>query len=192
MDPAMMGGGAPPPPPPPPDASGGGGGGGGDLAAVVQGAMVNALNQAGLAGGGGPAKNGKPQAKVDINTIATDVFQLKKMVFMVFQRMGLELPSDVLDGPNRDPATGAPATSADGGSVVPPGASMAEGGAQPSSIKPIEPIMGAFPPGAGGAPGGAEASKSASRVGVPYSRYQGSPVEHARAVQALFRQRGVR
>jgi hypothetical protein len=152
--------------------------------------MINALTQAGLTGNGGPNKNGKPQAKVDINTIATDVFQLKKMVFMVFQRMGLELPSDVLDGPNRDPATGAPAQSPDGGSVVPPGASMTQdgGGSPPappqSSIKPVEPIVGAFPQ----PPGGGE-QKSASQVGIPFSSYAGSPVEHARALQMMFRRR---
>lgn len=185
-----MGGGAPPPPPPPPDPAAGGGGGG-DLGAVVQMAMTNALSQAGLAGGGAAGKNGKPQAKVDINTIATDVFQLKKMVFMVFQRMGLELPNDILDGPNRDPATGAPAASSDGGSVVPPGSSMqdaaggAGGPAPQSAIKPLEPMQGAFPTPGGG---GGEA-KSASSIGVPFSSYQGSPAEHARAVQRMFQLR---
>ena len=185
MDPSM-GGGAPPPPPPPPADPAAGGGGGGDLGSVVQMAMTNALSQAGLTGNGGAGKNGKPQAKVDINTIATDVFQLKKMVFMVFQRMGLELPNDILDGPNRDPATGAPAASADGGSMVPPGSSMQQAGAPPqSAIQPMEPIQGAFPAPGGGGGGGGE-SKSASSVGVPFSTYQGSPVEHARALQRMF------
>ena len=99
--------------------------------------------------------NGKPQVKPDINTIATDVFQLKKMLFAIMRHANIELPPDVLDGPNRDPMTGAPAESPAGGSDVQPGASMGAG-AQ-SAIKPVQPMQGAFPSGGMGPAGSGSA-----------------------------------
>jgi hypothetical protein len=163
-DPAM--GGAPPPgdpstsmPMPPMDPSMMGGGGG-DIRSIIR----DELSSAGLipGGKGGAGMNGKAP-KPDINTIATDVFQLKKMFLHFIRTQGIELPPDILDGPNRDPATGAPAASPSGGSEVPPGGGMAN-----SSIKPIEPMQGAFPPGGGGGGDGGEKGASAHRVGTEF------------------------
>ncbi len=151
------GGGAPMPPPPGPSADMGGAGGP-DIAGAVQKAVSDAMTQMGMKGNMGP--NGKPTApKPDINTIATDVFQLKKMFLHYLRTQQIELPPDILDGPNRDPMTGAPAASPSGGSDVQPGASAQgqslNGGGAPSAIKPIEPMQGAFPsPGGGGGPPG--------------------------------------
>lgn len=195
----MAGGGMPPPPPGPPpgDPSGGMGAGaapGGGLGDVITSAMTNALTQAGLTGKGGVGPNGKPTApKPDINTIATDVFQLKKMFLHFCRVQGVELPPDILDGPNRDPQTGAPAASPTGGSDVAPGASAQPGQGDPSqaggqsAIPPIGPMQGAFPggPPAGGAGGGGMGKTSS--VGESYGRRDFS--NHAAAVARMFRQR---
>lgn len=162
------GGGAPPPPgdpggagaPPPPDAGGGDPGGstpmpppepppapGGDIAAQVTMGVQQALMQSGLQGNKGPTA-----PKPDINTVATDVFQLKKMLLHYFRMQGIELPPDILDGPNRDPVTGAPAPGVAGGSDAQPGSSMQGAGGQ-SAIKPITPMAGATPSGGGGGGG---------------------------------------
>lgn len=208
------GGGGPPPGdpsgggPPPMDPSGGGGappgmdpsaammGGaapGGGLGDVIQAAMTNALTQAGLMGGkGGIGPNGKPTApKPDINTIATDVFQLKKMFLHFCRVQGVELPPDILDGPNRDPLTGAPAASPGGGSDVQPGASAQPGQGDPSqaqsAIPPVGPMQGAFPmpPGAGGGAGGLKTSSD--RVGEGVGRRDFG--NRAAAVTRMVRQR---
>ncbi len=127
MDPSMMG--APPggPPPGPPS----GGVGDVDIDSKIQRAVQSALQGAGMQGNTGNPKQPKP----DINTIATDIFQMKKMVQHDLRLRGVELPPEVLDGPNRDPMTGAAAVSPSGGSDVPAGASLAGG-----SIPPIKPI----------------------------------------------------
>ena len=110
------------------------------------------MAQSGMQGNKGPTA-----PKPDINTVATDVFQLKKMFLHFCRVQGVELPPDILDGPNRDPQTGAPAFGQGGGSVAAPGASAAQAGGT-SAIKPIDPMQGAFPggggAGAGGPPGG--------------------------------------
>lgn len=172
---------------------------GGGLGDVIQAAMTNALTQAGLMGGkGGIGPNGKPTApKPDINTIATDVFQLKKMFLHFCRVQGVELPPDILDGPNRDPLTGAPAASPGGGSDVQPGASAQPGGGDPtqaqSAIPPVGPMQGAFPtpPGAGGdggAGGGGGGMKTSSvRVGEGIGRRDFN--NRAAAVARMFRQR---
>jgi hypothetical protein len=109
---------------------------------------------------GGPGGQGPKQPKPDINTIATDVFQLKKMILAKMRHDGQELPPDILDGPNRDPETGAPALSPTGGSDVPPGSADLTAA---NAIKPIKPIQPAFlnaisggrgTPAAGMVPGG--------------------------------------
>lgn len=141
----------PPPPPPPPDA----GGGGGDIAAQVAMGVQQALQGSGLQG-----NKGQTAPKPDINTIATDLFQVKKMLLHYFRMQGIELPPDILDGPNRDPTTGAPAAAQSGGSDAQPGSSM-QGGQ--SAIKPIQPIAGAFPSGGGG--GGGMGKMSNARIG---------------------------
>jgi hypothetical protein len=93
-----------------------------DIDSKIQTAIRNALQGAGLAGSSNPK-----QAKPDINTIATDVFQLKKMVQHDLRLRGVELPPEILDGPNRDPVTGAAAMSPTGGSDVPAGVSLSGG-----------------------------------------------------------------
>ena len=142
MDPSMMGappGGAPPMDPsmmggmPPMDPSMMGGGLPPDLDSKIQDAVQKALQSGGNGGPGSPK-----QPKPDINTIATDLFQLKKMFLAYLRRQGIELPPDILDGPNRDPATGAPAISPSGGSDVAPGSSQATA---KGAIKPIAPIQ---------------------------------------------------
>lgn len=142
MDPGMGGGG----PPPGGDPMGGGGGGMppmpsggglGDIDAKVQQAVQSALQASGMQGNAGSPKQPKP----DINTVATDLFQLKKMFLAYLRRQGIELPPDILDGPNRDPATGAPAVSPTGGSDVQPGAAQATAAGAIQPISPIQPAM---------------------------------------------------
>jgi len=119
-----------------------------DLQAMITEAVQSAMAATGGAATTGPT--GKP-AKVDINTIATDVFQLKKLMFAMFKQMGMEPPMDILDGPNRDPVTGSPASAPTGGSdasALPPGG----GGGDQGAIPPIPPMPAAFPPGDGGGP----------------------------------------
>lgn len=149
MDPAMAGGGAPPmdpamaaggggAPPMDPSMAGGAPPGGGDLSTAISMAVQQAMQQQQqqAATGGGAGKPPKP----DINMVATDVFQIKKLLFALFQANNWPLPPGLLDGPGRDPSTGAPAATPDGSSGAAPA------GDQPSSsISPIEPMQGAFP-----------------------------------------------
>lgn len=162
--PPDMGAGGPPPgggseqpmPPPEPPPSGGGG----DIAAQVAMGVQQALAGSGLQG-----NKGQTAPKPDINTVATDVFQMKKMLLHYFRMQGIELPPDILDGPNRDPVTGAPAPGTAGGSDAQPGSSMAGGaaGGGQSAIKPIQPVQGAFPAGGGG--GGGLGKMGNARIG---------------------------
>lgn len=201
------GGGAPPPgggggaPPPDPSMGGGGpppGGGGGGLSAgvdpmagiatTVTQAVQQAMATSGGAGGaGGAGAMGKP-AKPDINTVAMDCFQVKKILMHICKTNGWELPPDILDGPNRDPSTGAAMPMGAPGSTSDPNMAQggdAGGGAQPqSAIQPIQPMEGAFPSAPGGG-GGGEKSGSV-RVGEEFS---GGPLVQSRAaaVAALFR-----
>lgn len=151
-------GGAAPPPggmPPPPAAGGGAppgappmpgpppmmpGAAGSELDAKVQQAVQQAMQAVGGGGQGGAPGAGMKPPKPDINTVATDLFQLKKMIFADMRTRGVEPPPDILDGPNRDPVTGAPTASPTGGSDVPASPKM-----QPGSISPIEPMQGAMP-----------------------------------------------
>lgn len=160
MDPAMMGGGAPPMDP----SMGGGGMGGADLDAKIQRAVQQALQVSGMGAAGGNGGPGSPkQPKPDINTIATDIFQLKKMFLAYLRRQGIELPPDILDGPNRDPATGAPAVSPTGGSDVAPGSSQASAAGAIPPIAPVQPAtMNAI--SGGGAPKTASALSPAQMV----------------------------
>lgn len=138
---------------------GGGGGGGAELDAKIQRAVQQALQVSGMGASGGNGGPGSPkQPKPDINTIATDLFQLKKMFLAYLRRQGIELPPDILDGPNRDPATGAPAISPTGGSDVAPGSSQ---GTAAGAIPPINPIQPAMMNAISGGPGGAPKTASA-------------------------------
>ncbi len=188
-DPAM-GGGPPPEMGPPPEGGPPGGempppGAGMADPASIAGQVAQGVQQgmaaSGLKSQGGVGPGGKPMVKPDINTIATDVFQLKKMLFAVMRHAGIELPPDTLDGPNRDPQTGAPAESPTGGSDVPPGASM-----QQSAISPIEPIQGAFPPGAApGGPGGLGGGMGgghSTTAGGGFGKIGGAPPEFSHSI----------
>lgn len=179
MDPSMMGGGGMPPGMPPPGAGGGmpmdpsmmaGGGapmpgGGGMTADTIRQVMQETLGQMGMTPGqpgpGGGAAGGKP-GKPDLLAMSMDIFQIKKMMSTLFNSMGIPMPQDILDGPNRDPATGAPmapnapGSTSDPTRVSPPagGPQGGQGGGQDSAIKPIGPMGGAFPGGGGGISGG--------------------------------------
>jgi len=143
MDPAMMGGGgmppaAPPPPPPAPPAP-----------------------QPATAESGG-----KPP-KPDINTVANDIWQVKKMVEGIYHRNEWPLPQGLIDGPNRDPATGAavpPGTPGSTSDMSAPTQNPAGGGG--GAIPAIEPMEAAS------FGGGGEKSGSFKRtevVGEPYA-----------------------
>lgn len=149
------GGGGPPPSPP------AGGGSGGDLMSAlpqmiqtaVQSAMGGMGGQPGQPGAMGP--NGQPMGKPgkpDPMAQAMDLFQIKKMLTHICRINGWELPPDILDGPNRDPQTGAPMPPGAPGSTSDPAMSQgapAQGGGSPGAIPPIEPIQGASPMGGG-------------------------------------------
>lgn len=125
-----MGGGAPPAP------------SGNEIDMKIQQAVQSALQTAGGGAGGAPgagAGAGMKPPKPDINVVATDVFQLKKMLLALIRQNGMELPPDILDGPNRDPVTGNPSMAPTGGSD--PAAGAAQGGAG-GGIPPI----GGLPP----------------------------------------------
>jgi hypothetical protein len=128
------------------------------LQPMIQQAVQQAMMQNGGSGGAGGAGGGMKPPKPDINMVATDVFQMKKLMFAMFRQMGWEPPPDILDGPGRDPATGTPATGPMGGSDPNMGAggSMsgmgggAPGGGGPgdqsgSAIPPVQPMEGASP-----------------------------------------------
>lgn len=145
-----------------PPGGGMGGPSGGEIDAKIQNAVRQALQTAGPGAGGGAGGAGGKPAKVDINTVAMDLFQLKKMMLSDFRRRGVELPPDVLDGPNRDPQTGLPAANPMGGSDPSGGGAPPGGGGAPpggpggpgGAIPPIPPMEPAMPPGGAGGPGG--------------------------------------
>ncbi len=131
-DPSMMGGmppmppGAPMPPPGDPMAAAGGApmpGGGGltadSIRAIIKEEMAAAGAGGGVAGAGGPGAAGKP-VKVDINTVASDIFQVQKLILTMFSAMGLQMPQDILDGPNRDATSGMPVPQGTPGSTSDP------------------------------------------------------------------------
>src|SRR5437667_3523945 len=171
------GGGAMPPPTAPPIPAPTPTEGGGDLATTVQTAVNNALAQSGVGAGKGQPKTNKP----DPAAMATDMFQLKKLVMHDMRSRGKEPPPDILDGPYRDPVTGMPAQAADGGSVVQGGQEQGQAGGQPpqSTIQPMEPMQSAFPQA-----GGKQASHGR---GLP--RAELSTVEHARVAAWRFQKR---
>ncbi len=158
MDPSA-GGGAPPEAPPDPAA---GGGGSPDIMAMLQ-AMQQQISQMQQGGGGGAAPGGAPGAgmggkpmKADINTVAMDIFQVKKMITSLFNMYNIPLPPDVIDGPNRDPSSGTAVPPGTPGSTSdvsnqspPPGGGQGGQGAIPA-IQPMPPAM----------PGGGEKQSS--------------------------------
>jgi hypothetical protein len=164
MDPAMMGG-APPMGGPPP-MPGGGGLDPNSLTQMITQAVQTAMGAGSQAvpGGGVPGAGGKP-AKPDLNVIAMDCFQTKKLIIGLYNTMGLPLPQDILDGPNRDPSTGAPMPVGATGSTSDPSMMMSQAqqnqGGPPgggpgtgSAIPPMSPMEPAGPgaEAAGGMP----------------------------------------
>lgn len=148
MDPAMMGGAGMPPAPPAP---------------------AQPAPAAPAAPGAAPAAgaNGKP-AKPDINTVAMDIYQVKKMLQHIFNLNQWALPPDIIDGPNRNPATGEAVAPNTPGSTSDPARAQQQpqGPQQQSAIPPIEAMQGAFPAAPGGGGGGEK--QSASRIGEQY------------------------
>ncbi len=191
MDPSMAGGGAPPmdpsmaggaPPagmPAPAPAPGGDpmAGGGGLTADSVRQIVQQTMQQSGMGAGGGAgggAGAGKA-AKPDLAVIAMDVFQTKKLIMAMFNQMGMPLPPDILDGPNRDPSTGMPMMPGAPGSTSDPAQMQQQaqqqqaaggggGGAQGGAIPAIQPMQAA-----GGSVGGGE------KQGIDKALYIGEP-----------------
>jgi hypothetical protein len=173
-----MGGGAPPMDPaaaggaPPPDA-GGGGGPGLDMVLQKLDQLTQAIAGGGMAGGAGRGAGG-PGGKLgrpDPAAQGMDIFQMKKVLFAIANAMGVEIPPEVLDGPNRDPASGMPMPPGAPGSTSDPNVMAQQGGSAGggdagggnSAIPPIQPIQPATPAGPGG--GG----KTAGAMGEPFN-----------------------
>lgn len=163
MDPSMMGGmpppgmdpsagGMPPGPPMDPSMMAGAPPPGIDPEMIRQLVQQELAKGNGAAGAGMPGKPGKP----DLNAVAMDLYQTKKLVVMMAQQMGLTLPQDVLDGPNRDPSTGAamppgtPGSTSDASKPVQPGPGPSAG--PDNALQPLSPLQPASltpPPDAG-------------------------------------------
>lgn len=160
MDPMLMGGlppGAAPPPPlppldpallaslgggaPPPDGGEGAAPGGGTPAKDELRTLIREeLASAGL-NPPGTSSSSKKANKPDLNTIALDVYQIKKMLLHMMRVQGIDLPDEVLDGPGRDLPPG-------GGVSAEPntGRGGGESDAGVNPIKPIEPnLSGSIP-----------------------------------------------
>lgn len=130
-----MAGGAPPPPIADPAAAGGGGG--------MTPEDVKMIVEQVMAAGGGAAGGKGDKMKVDVNT---EIYQLKKMMTMLFNNLGIEVPANMLLGdPAQDPSIPASDAAKDPASAA---------AAQGSAISPIAGIEGASPAlaGGGGAP----------------------------------------
>jgi hypothetical protein len=136
-------------PPPVSDPTGLGDG----IASQVAAGVAQALGSSGLQG-----NKQQGQAKPDINTIATDIFQLKMMFQHYLRIQGIDLPESLLVGANRSAITGAAEPGVSGGSDT-ASANAMNGPQGNSAIKPIQPIQGAFP-GAGAGGGGATKTSS--------------------------------
>lgn len=181
MDPSG-GGGAPPPGPPPGMAAGMDpaaaqmAGGGGDLQSMVTQAVQQAMAGAGGAGGG---MGGKPM-KADINTVAMDVFQIKKMLVFFFNSQNIPLPPDILDGPNRDPSTGAAmAPGAPGSTSDPARQAPAPGGdGGGGAIPPIQPMEAAQVGGGG--------EKTSMYIGEAFEPSTPSPAVRSAALATII------
>jgi len=123
-------------------------------------ARLDKLEQMIMGGGGGGIGGatggmGAGKAQSSIKPAEMDSFQTKKMVMHLAKHMGIDFPPDLLDGPNRDPRTGAPMPPGAPGSTSDPNAGAAAGGPAPqSAIKPMQPMGAAFPTPPGGPGGG--------------------------------------
>lgn len=132
-------------------AAAGGGGGGLDpetIRSIIRQEMA-AGGGGGGAGGAGGGAGGKP-VKADINTVANDIFQVKKILTYLMNMFQIPLPPEIIDGPNRDPATGAALPPNTPGSTSDPNQQTQQPSTPPSAIKPIEAMQAAMPQDAGG------------------------------------------
>jgi hypothetical protein len=129
---------------------------------MVTQAVQQAMGGQGGAAAGGPAGAagaGKP-VKASLETVAMDIYQVKTLLVSMFNQQGWPLPSNILDGPNRDPNTGMPMAPGTPGSTSDPAQMQAAqqqagaGGAQGGAIPSIPPMEAAGPgvgdPAAGG------------------------------------------
>lgn len=185
MDPSA-GGGMPAPPPTDPTAAAGAGGLTADsIRQIVQQVMQS------MGGAGGPGGKGPGVAKPDINTVAMDIFQVKKLLTGLYNTMGIPLPPDILDGPNRDPSSGAPMPPGAPGSTSDPNQQAAQSQQQQpqSAIPPIQAMQAATPQ----APGGAEKQSQEDpslQIGLPMPKLAGfdaSVISKAAALSRLCR-----
>ncbi len=205
MDPAAMGGAGAPPPPMDPSMGGGAGGpipGAGGLTAdsirqIMQeeiakamggGGMPGATGGAGGMGGPGMGKPGKPDPLAQ----SMDIFQVKKMVFAIANAMGVEPPQDVMDGPNRDPSTGAPMPPGAPGSTSDPNAQAQgqQGKPQPmnpGAIPPLSGMQGALPSPKDG--GGGEKAGQVIGTGIERSNPGKQVRNKAAAIAAILRRK---
>jgi hypothetical protein len=141
---------------------------------------LDQLTQAMAGGmGGGPAGAGMPgkgNKQQEQQAQAMDLFQIKKVMFAIANAMGVEIPPEIMDGPNRDPSTGVAMAPGTPGSTSDPnvmaqqgggagGGAPGGGGGGQSAIPPIQPIQPAMPAGAGGG----DAGKTAGAMGQPFS-----------------------
>lgn len=153
----------------------------------------------GAAGGmGGPMGAAKTNKQDQQAAVSMDMFVIKKLLFMMCNSMGIEIPPSLLDGPNRDPNTGAVMPPGTPGSTSDPqvmqqdvgqqqqGGAGGEGGGQEqqSAIPPIQPMQGAMP----------QQGKTASAaMGEPFGKSNGVSriiQDKASALATLLRGRG--
>jgi len=159
------------------------------LPGIIQQQVQQAMAMQGMGAAPGNGAAGKP-AKPDINTVAMDVFQLKKMFLHFLKIQGIDLPPDVLDGPNRDPSTGMPVPMGQGSSDPAQSSGGGPGGGgQQSAIPPIQPMQGAFPSPPGGGGGGDKAGSDGFRAKVGEEVSGERLVSKAAAVARICRQR---
>jgi hypothetical protein len=73
-----------------------------DLQATLQPLVQQAVDEALARSGAGNKPAARGAGKPDLNVLAHDIYQLKKLIFRLFQQMGWEIPADIIDGPNRN------------------------------------------------------------------------------------------
>jgi len=73
-----------------------------DLQATLQPLVQQAVDEALARSGAGNKPAARGAGKPDLNVLAHDIYQLKKLIFRLFQQMGWEIPADIIDGPGRN------------------------------------------------------------------------------------------
>lgn len=110
-------------------------------------------------------KGGKGAAKPDMNLMAQDIFQIKRMLLHLYSSMGMSIPPDVLDDPNRDPTTGAIGGTGPNAGPVPvqPGAA---GAGPPAVATPAGAAPPMAPPAGPADAGGGKAASVVESIGT--------------------------